>query len=73
MKNLIFAFWGVALIISLPAAETKESGAKKVPSYARISVTDFGAVPNDRKDDTEAFRKPFRRRQKKLSVSVYPE
>lgn len=66
MKNLIITFCCLFLSISLTASEKKEqSGAKKVPSYARISVTDFGAVPNDRKDDTEAFRKAFQAAAKK--------
>ena len=58
MKLINRILFLLLLSLSLTAAE-KKPGPVPAQTYQKISVTDFGAIPNDRKDDTEAFQKAF--------------
>jgi len=66
MKTAGFVFVLLLLGSSLTAAEEKKAPpAGEKYAAKRICVTDFGAVPNDGKDDTEAFRAAVRAAAKK--------
>ena len=58
--NCLLTF--LLLCLSLTAAEPAQ---KKAASGRKISVTDFGAIPNDSKDDTGAFQKALQEAAKR--------